>query len=89
LVAREDIFIIFTMDCERVRRYSPPGGPETWELSECAIRGFSEGMGESDLLATFFIVPENAERHRALRLDLMSRGFELAIHYHSQSFGGE
>ena len=90
MVAREDIFIIFTMDCERVRRYSPPGGPETWELSERAIRGFSEVMEENGLLATFFIVPETAERHRALWLDLMSRGFELAVHYHPQSFrGGE
>lgn len=82
----EDIFIIFTMDCERIRRYSPPGGPETWELSERSIKGFSEVLEDNGLTATFFIVPETAEKHRTLWLDLASRGFELALHYHPQSF---
>ena len=30
------------MDCERMKEFSPPGGPETWELSEYTIEGFSD-----------------------------------------------
>ncbi len=82
---KEKIYVIFTMDCERIRRFSPPGGPETWESSEHAIRGFSEVLLAKNLLATFFIVPETANQHRDLFLDLESKGFELGMHLHPQS----
>ncbi len=88
-MSKNDIFIIFTMDCERIERHSPPGGPENWQLSERAIRGFAHVLKENDLLATFFIVPENAEKHRVLWLELNGLGFELAVHYHPQSFRDE
>ena len=35
-----EIYVVFTMDCERIASESPPGGPDTWELSERAIGGF-------------------------------------------------
>jgi len=84
---REKIYVTFTMDCERIKRFSPVGGPETWELSEHAIEGFSEVLSAKNLLATFFIVPETAYQHRDLFLDLEKKGFELGMHVHPQSFG--
>jgi len=81
------LYVCFTMDCERIKKFSPPGGPETWELSERAIRGFSEVLLSHDLIGTFFIVPETAHRHRELFLELEEKGFELGMHLHPQSFG--
>jgi len=83
----DDLYVCFTMDCERIRRFSPPGGPQTWEISERAIEGFSEVLLSHGLVGTFFIVPETAHRHRDLFLELEERGFELGMHFHPQSFG--
>ncbi|OPX21482.1 MAG: hypothetical protein B1H02_07560 [Candidatus Latescibacteria bacterium 4484_107] len=85
---RNNLYVCFTMDCERIKAFSPPGGPENWELSERAIRGFSEVLLAHDLVGTFFIVPETAHRHRELFLELEQKGFELGMHLHPQSFGG-
>jgi len=82
-----ELYVVFTMDCERIRAFSPPGGPETWELSERAIRGFSQVLLTHGLIGTFFIVPETAHRHRELFLELEKEGFELGMHLHPQSFG--
>lgn len=76
------------MDCERIKKFSPPGGPETWRVSERAIEGFSEILLDKNLLATFFIVPQTAHQHRGLFLDLEKKGFELGMHLHPQSFDG-
>jgi len=84
---RERIYIFFTMDCERIRKFSPPGGPETWELSERAIQGFSEVLLAKNLSGTFFITPETAHQHQKLFLDLEKKGFELAMHLHPQAYG--
>jgi len=84
---KEKIYVIFTMDCERIKKFSPPGGPETWKLSERAIEGFAEVISAKNLLATFFIVPETAHRHRDLFLALKRKGFELGMHLHPQSLG--
>jgi peptidoglycan/xylan/chitin deacetylase (PgdA/CDA1 family) len=81
------LYVAFTMDCERIKAFSPPGGPETWELSERAIRGFSEVLLAHDLVGTFFIVPETAHKHRDLFFELEEKGFELGMHLHPQSFG--
>jgi len=86
VVSGDNVFVAFTMDCERIRRYSPPGGPESWELSERAIMGFVHVLEDNGFSGTFFIVPETAMRHRDLWLELKERGFELALHYHPQSF---
>ena len=74
------------MDCERIRQYSPPGGPDDWRLSERSIKAFARLLTERKLLATFFIVPEAAQEHRKLFLKLEKEGFELGMHYHPQAF---
>jgi len=80
------LHVIFTMDCERIRAFSPPGGPGTWELSERAIRGFADVLSSHGLVGTLFIVPETAHQHRGLFLELEKKGFELGMHLHPQSF---
>ena len=82
----EKLFIIFTMDCERILKYSPTGGPETWEFSENTIKSFLKVLIDHDLSGTFFIVPNTAEKHVELFLEAQDCGFELGMHYHPQSF---
>ncbi len=82
----DELYLVFTMDCERIARFSPPGGPQDWNISERAIRGFAETLLENNLIGTFFIVPETAQRHRELFLELEKEGFELGMHYHAQAF---
>ncbi|MBU7004984.1 MAG: polysaccharide deacetylase family protein, partial [Theionarchaea archaeon] len=81
-----ELYVAFTMDCERIASESPPGGPETWELSERAISGYCDFLLESDLYPTLFIVPECAKKHRPLFGTLSRKGVELGLHLHPQSF---
>jgi len=81
-----ELHVAFTMDCERIASESPPGGPESWELSERAVRGYCNTLLEEGFPPTLFIVPECAQRHRELFLEFASRGVELGLHLHPQSF---
>jgi len=74
------------MDCERIREFSPPGGPADWALSERSIAGFADTLEHRGATGTFFIVPETAEQHASLFRSLRNRGFELGLHYHPQAF---
>lgn len=82
----DNLYITFTMDCERIKKFSPPGGPESWEISERAIRGYSKILLECNMKCTFFIVPETALKHRDIFHETLDYGFELGMHYHPQSF---
>jgi peptidoglycan/xylan/chitin deacetylase (PgdA/CDA1 family) len=80
----QPLYVAFTMDCERIVSESPPGGPETWELSERTIRGYADtllGFGAKPIL-----VPECAEKHTTLFRDYANQGVELGLHTHPQSF---
>jgi len=79
------IHVAFTMDCERIAAESPPGGPASWELSERAIRGYSERLLERGHRPTLFLMPECAQRHADLLGRLAERGVELGLHVHPQS----
>ena len=81
-----DLYVAFTMDCERIAAESVTGGPETWELGESAIRGYGERLLRCGFTPTFFCVPESAERHRDLLLGLVERGAEVGLHVHPQTF---
>lgn len=81
------LHVAFTMDCERIAAESPPGGPETWELSERAIRGYAELLLNRGYRPTLFLTPECAQQHPALLTRLAAKGAELALHVHPQSLG--
>ena len=81
------LYVAFTMDCERIAAESPPGGPQTWDLSERAIRGFCQMLLGNGIRPTLFVIPECAQQHRDLLKDLASQGVELGLHIHPQSLG--
>ena len=83
----EEVFIVFTMDCERIASESPEGGgPSSWRLSEKAIVGWSQVLERNKFRGTYFITPAAAERHASLFAKLESKGFELGLHLHPGSF---
>ena len=84
--ARPPLYVSFTMDCERIRGECFCGGPDKWELSEKAIRGFCDTLLAGGFPPTLFIVPETAERHAPLFKALAARGVELGMHLHPQCF---
>ena len=79
------LYVVFTMDCERIAAESPPGGPETWTLSERAIEGFCAMLLDCAIRPTLFLVPECAQRHSSLLKGLAGQGVELGLHTHPQS----
>ena len=79
------LHVAFTMDCERIRAESPPGGPKSWALSERAIRGYCEILLRHGYPPTLFLTPECSQRHADLLGRLAERGVELALHTHPQS----
>jgi peptidoglycan/xylan/chitin deacetylase (PgdA/CDA1 family) len=85
-MAMDDLYVVFSMDCERIAEYSPPGGPRNWLESRSSIENFIDTLGSYGFKATFFIVPETAYEHRDLFLEARRKGFELGLHYHPQSF---
>ena len=82
----DELYLTFTMDCERVAERSPTGGPVSWAQSERAIRGFADELCRHGLVATLFITPETAAAHTPLFFELEREGFELGMHLHPQSF---
>jgi peptidoglycan/xylan/chitin deacetylase (PgdA/CDA1 family) len=83
---RERLHVVFTMDCERIREFSPCGGPADWPSSERAIRAYADLLEGRGYRATFFFTPEACERHRRIVSELDGRGFELGLHLHPSSF---
>jgi hypothetical protein len=75
------------MDCEQLAADSLDGGPDDWALSERAIRGFAGELAAWGYRATFFIIPQTAERHAGLFLELQRAGFELGLHLHAPDQG--
>ena len=81
------LYVVFTMDCERIATLVPEDGPESWALSERAITGFCETLLADGITPTLFLMPEAAQRHRRLLRDLAAEGVDLGMHMHSQYFG--
>jgi len=81
-----DVSISFTMDCENLHHLSGVGGVTDWDFSERAIRGFADLLESRGHLSTLFLCPETAVAHRSWLPDLKSRGHELALHFHPDSF---
>jgi hypothetical protein len=84
----EKLYVVFSMDCERIAAESPPGGPETWDLSERSITAYNELLLAAGFPTTLFVVPECGERHADMLCELGRRGVDLGMHLHPQSFLG-
>ena len=86
---KQNLYVINLMDCERVARYAPDmGGPESWSLSEKAIKGWATLLSDMGFKGFFGVHPESASQHRDLLLELADEGFELGLQFHAGNFRG-
>jgi len=86
-MATTELYVAFTMDCERIAAESPPGGPESWETSERAISGFCDTLLDQGITPSLFLTPECGNQHRRLLRKISRKGVELGLHVHPQSLG--
>ncbi len=84
----ESLYVCMTMDVERVREFSPIGGPPTWEFGERSVRSYCEFLAAEGLPATLFVVPDSAvEQGAVLRQIAGGTGAELGMHIHPDYWG--
>jgi len=83
----EEVYVVFTMDCERIASESPEGGgPPSWKVSRRAIVGWAKALERHGFKGTYFITPAAANVHSSIFAKLEDRGFELGLHLHPGSF---
>ncbi len=87
LVHKPKCYSLLSMDCERVQNKNTyPAGPLSWSESEVNIIGFAETASSCGHKATFFAVPEAAKAHSDIFSSLQSKGHEVGLHLHPQTF---
>lgn len=86
MLADNSVFVTWTMDCEQIRAESEAtGGPDDWDLSERAMRGYVEALAAHGHRVTLFLTPRVAEQQADIVLDLAARGAEPGMHLHPQT----
>lgn len=85
--ASKALHVCFTMDVERIKSLSPPGGTPTWEFGELCLRTYCEALLARGYPATLFIVPDTAEKQPSLFQQMRSEGHECGLHIHPQGWG--
>jgi len=83
----DTLSVMFTMDCEALASMSAEGGPESWEMAQRSIAGFSSILFESGYKPTLFIVPAAASKLSGILLDMEKAGAQLGLHLHPQDEG--
>jgi len=79
------LHVTWTMDCETLAEECPTGGPESWEVSERAMRGYVQRLAELGHRATLFLIPRVAESQPELLAELRAAGADLGMHMHPQT----
>lgn len=86
-MGKQKCYFLLTMDCERVQnKNSYPAGPLSWQESEKNIVAFGKISLKFGYKATFFAVPEAAEKHANTFKELIKSGHEIGLHLHPQTF---
>ena len=81
------VFFLLGMDCERINEEAPgSGGPADYDLSERSIRTLAELGEELGVKVAFYPMPEVAEYHSSLFLELEREGCELGHQFHATCF---
>ncbi len=84
---KRELFVLVTMDCERVRSESYYGdGTESWEMSQRAIEGMAGILRDEAMKGTFLPTPATAARQARLFQELQGEGFEIGLQFHCDSF---
>jgi hypothetical protein len=81
-----NIWVCFTMDVERIEKYSPTGGAPNLEFSRKSMDSFCNALLKSGFHATFFIVPDAACDQKEFLREIAREGHELGMHFHDQSW---
>jgi peptidoglycan/xylan/chitin deacetylase (PgdA/CDA1 family) len=84
---QKKLYVCFTMDVERIRSQSPPGGTPTWECGELCVRSYCDALLQRGYPATLFIVPDTAEKQARLFQQMRADGHECGLHIHPQGWG--
>lgn len=79
------LLVTWSMDCESIDEESPTGGPDGWDLSERAMRGYVAALAERGHRVTLFLIPRLAEVQADVLLGLRDAGAELGMHLHPQT----
>jgi len=79
------LYVTWTMDCETIGEECVTGGPESWELSERAMRGYVRALADREHRVTLFLIPRLAEVQTHVVLDLAQAGADLGMHMHPQT----
>ena len=82
---REPLYVCMTMDVERIRDFSPTGGPPDWASAARSVRAYCDALAGRGMSATLFVVPDTALEQGMLLQQLAEEtGAELALHMHPQ-----
>jgi peptidoglycan/xylan/chitin deacetylase (PgdA/CDA1 family) len=82
---REPLYVCMTMDVERIRDFSPTGGPPDWAFAARSVRAYCDALAGRGMSATLFVVPDTALEQGVLLQQLAEEtGAELALHMHPQ-----
>jgi len=81
------LHVCFTMDVERIKSLSPPGGTPTWEFGELCVRTYCDALRRRGYPATLFIVPDTAIKQPRLFQQMRADGHECGLHIHPQGWG--
>jgi peptidoglycan/xylan/chitin deacetylase (PgdA/CDA1 family) len=86
-MAKGKLYVLVTMDCERIRTESYRNdGTSSWEMSEQAVVGMAEVVREHGMKGTFLPTPATAAKQSALFRQIAAEGFEVGMQFHCDSF---
>ena len=85
LLSSGALYVTWTMDCETIGEECVTGGPQNWELSERAMRGYVRALADREHRVTLFLIPRLAEAQAHVVLDLAQAGADLGMHMHPQT----
>ena len=87
--ASQDVYVLFTMDCEAAKTDVTPygsmmssSGPSDYRESERSIRHYVAAAGAHGFPATLFVHPQVAANQREFLLQLQETGVCLGLHLH-------
>ena len=83
---KNDLWVCFTQDVERIIEYSPTGGPSDWVAAKNSTDSYCKILKEGGFYATLFVVPDTASEQRDFLIEKKNEGHELGMHFHDQSY---
>ncbi len=83
---RRDLYVVVSMDCERVTEESLIAGTASWDMGRRAVLGLAEMLESEGLQGTFLPTPDTAAKQASLFGEVDRHGFEVGLQFHCRSF---